>query len=131
MPIYFVAIVLKASRSLTLLPLHSLGFSSDTHSLFPRFKMSNCSSRCGSVVTKLTRYEVGVGSLALLSVLRIQRCQELWCRSQTWLRSCMAVAVAGSCRSDSTPSLGRSQTFMCCKHGPKKINRVINSHTNV
>ena len=24
----------------------------------------------------------------------VQHCHELWCRSQTWLRSCVAVAVA-------------------------------------
>ena len=37
-----------------------------------------------------------------LSVLRIQHCCELWCRSQTWLESCIAVAVgwASSCSSD-------------------------------
>ena len=32
-------------------------------------------------------------SLALLTGLRIQCCHELWCRSQTWLRSGIAVAV--------------------------------------
>ena len=31
--------------------------------------------------------------LASLSGLRIQCCRELWCRSQTRLRSCVAVAV--------------------------------------
>ena len=35
-----------------------------------------------------------VRSLALLSGLRIEHCCELWCRSQTQLRSCVAVAVA-------------------------------------
>ena len=35
-----------------------------------------------------------VQSLALLSGLRIQHCPELWCRSQMWLRSQVAVAVA-------------------------------------
>ena len=35
-----------------------------------------------------------VGSLASLSGLRIQRCHELWCRSQTQLGSRTAVAVA-------------------------------------
>ena len=37
-------------------------------------------------------------------------CCELWRRSQTWLRSHVAVAVAeaGSCSSDLTPSLGTS-----------------------
>jgi len=34
-----------------------------------------------------------VQSLALLSELRIQRCHELWCRSQKWPGSCVAVAV--------------------------------------
>ena len=40
-----------------------------------------------------------VRSLALFSELRIQHCHELWCRSQLWLRSGIAVAVveAGSC----------------------------------
>ena len=33
-------------------------------------------------------------SQALLSGLRIWHCHELWCRSQTWLRSGVAVAVA-------------------------------------
>ena len=58
-------------------------------------------------------------SLALLNGLRIWHCSELWCRLQTWLRSDVAVAVvvAGSCSSDSTPSLGSS---MCCGCGPKK-----------
>ena len=35
-----------------------------------------------------------VQSLDSLSGLRICRCSELWCRSQTWLRSDVAVAVA-------------------------------------
>ena len=34
-----------------------------------------------------------VRSLALLSGLRIQRCHKLWCRSQTWVQSRVAVAV--------------------------------------
>ena len=33
-------------------------------------------------------------SLALRSGLRIQRCRELWCRSQTWLEFDVAAAVA-------------------------------------
>ena len=49
-----------------------------------------------------------VRSPALLSGLRIQCCHELWCRSQMWLGSHIAVAVvqASSYNSDSTPSLG-------------------------
>ena len=39
-----------------------------------------------------------VRSLALLSGLRIWRCRDLWYRSQTLLRSCVAVAGAGPIR---------------------------------
>ena len=58
-------------------------------------------------------------SLASLSGLRIWRCPELWCRSKTWLGSRVAVAVvqAGSCSSDSNPSLG---TAICHGRDPKK-----------
>ena len=51
--------------------------------------------------------------------LRIQHCHELWCRSQRWLGSGIAVAVAqaGSCSSYSIPSLG---TSICCRCSPKK-----------
>ena len=35
-----------------------------------------------------------VQSLALLSGLRIWCCPELWCRSQTWLGSDVALAIA-------------------------------------
>ena len=68
----------------------------------------------------LTGIHKHVGSIpGLLSVLRIWRCRELWCRSQMWLRSCIAVAVAvaGSCSLDLTPSLG---TSICCRWNPKK-----------
>ena len=41
----------------------------------------------------LTNLTSRVQSLTSLSGLRIQGCFELWCRSQMWLRSCMAVAV--------------------------------------
>ena len=37
---------------------------------------------------------IGVPSLASLSGLRIPRCRELWCRSEAWLGSCVAVTVA-------------------------------------
>ena len=54
-----------------------------------------------------------------LSGLRIRRCCELWCPSQTWRRSAVAGAVAraGSYRSALTPSLG---TSVCRGCGPKK-----------
>ena len=60
-----------------------------------------------------------VGSLALISGLRIQHYCQLWCRLQTWLRPGIAVAVVqASCYSfDSTPSLGTSLCHECL---PKK-----------
>ena len=69
--------------------------------------------------TQLGSMRMRVRSLASLSGLRIHHCCELWCRSQMQLRSRVAVAVvqAGSCSSDSTPSLG---TSICCRCGPKK-----------
>ena len=54
----------------------------------------------------LTRICEDVGMIpVLLSGLRIWHCCELWYRSQTWLGSSVAVAVAqtGSCGSNSTP----------------------------
>ena len=39
-------------------------------------------------------HEDMVHSLALLRGLRIQRCHELWCGLQMWLRSGVSVAVA-------------------------------------
>ena len=51
-----------------------------------------------------------VQSLPLLRGLRIWRCRELWCRLQTWLGSCIAVAVAWAAgsTSDWTPGLRTS-----------------------
>ena len=56
--------------------------------------------------------------LALLSGLSIRCCRERWCRSQKWLRSHIAVAVAwaSSFSTNLTPSLG---TSICWKCGPK------------
>ena len=58
-----------------------------------------------------------VPSLASLSASGIQHYHELWCRSQTWLRSSVAVAVAyaGSYSSDSTPG---PKASMCCACTP-------------
>ena len=48
----------------------------------------------GSVVTNPSSiHEDAVQSLGSISGLRIRHCHELGCRSQTWLRSCIAVAV--------------------------------------
>ena len=59
---------------------------------------------------QLVSMRMQVGSLASLNALRIRRCRELWCRSQTLLGSGVAVAVAvvqaGSCSSNSTRSPG-------------------------
>ena len=64
-------------------------------------------------------HEVAVRSLNSLSGLRIRHCSELWCRSQTRLRSHIAVAVAwaGGYSCDSTPILG---TSICHGCGPKE-----------
>ena len=61
-------------------------------------------------------------SLALLSGLRIQHCRELCCRLQTWLRSCIAMAVVltGSYNSNSTSSLGTSISCRCVEEKKKK-----------
>ena len=65
-----------------------------------------------------------VQSLALLSGLRIQRCGELWQKLPTWLGSGLAVAVAmavaGSCSSDSTHCLGTSICHTCSPKKKKK-----------
>ena len=61
-----------------------------------------------------------VGSIpGLISVLRIWYCCELRCRSQTWLRSHVAVVVVqvSSFASESTHSLGSS---ICHEHGSKE-----------
>ena len=60
-----------------------------------------------------------VQTLASLSGLGMRRCCELWCRSQTQLGSCVAVALvqASSCSSNLTPGLG---TSICRGCSPKK-----------
>ena len=81
-------------------------------------KRSSC---CGSVVNK-SDYEVAGSIPASLSGLRVWRCCELWCRSQTRHRSGIAVAVvqASNYSSDQTPSLG---TSICHECGPKKTKK--------
>ena len=74
------------------------------------------------VVTQQKRIQLGttrlrVWSLASLSGLRIWCCRELWSRSQTWLRSGIAVALAGSNSSDLTLACW---TSICHRCGPKK-----------
>ena len=69
-------------------------------------------------------HEVVSQSLALLSRLRILCCCELWCRSQTWFVSHVAVAVAyaSSCSSDWTPSLEPPHAAGAALKGQKKKN---------
>ena len=47
---------------------------------------------CG-LQTRLVFMRMWVQSLASIRRLRIQCCRELWCKSQTWLRSRVAVTV--------------------------------------
>ena len=59
------------------------------------FEMPLLEFPCGSVVTtQLAAMRTQVRSLASLSGLRIWHCRQLWCRSQMWLGSCVAVVVA-------------------------------------
>ena len=74
-------------------------------------------------LTSPTRNDEVAGSIpGLAQWLRIQRCHELWCRSQMRLNSHVVVAVAwaGICSSDSTPTLG---TSTCHGYGSKKKKR--------
>ena len=59
---------------------------------------------------------------ALPNGLSIQHCCELLCRSQTWLRTSVTVAVvqASSCSSNSTPNM---RTSTCYKCGPKNLKK--------
>ena len=61
-------------------------------------------------VVQWKQIQLGTMRLRVQSLASIWWCCELWCRSQTQLRSCMAAAVveASSCSSDSTPSQGMS-----------------------
>ena len=70
----------------------------------------------------LASMRMRAGSLASLSELRIRHCCELWCRSQMWPGSYMAVAVAvaGGYSSDLNPSL---ETSICHGYGPKKTKK--------
>ena len=71
----------------------------------------------------LSGQQIRLGSwvryLALLNGLKIQRCRELWCTSQIWLRSRidMALAQTGCYSSNWTPSLG---TSICHGYSPRK-----------
>ena len=68
--------------------------------------------------TQLLSMRMWIRFQVSLNGLRIWCCYELWCRSQMWHGSHVAVAVAGSYSSNLTPSLG---TSICCRSGHKKI----------
>ena len=71
--------------------------------------------------------QIQLGAMASLSGLRIQHCPELKCRSQMQLGSGVAVAVAGSCSSNLTPSLATSiwRGYSPKKQKKKKINSML------
>ena len=81
---------------------------------------------------QIVSMRIRVQSLALgISGLGIWLCCELWCRSQMQLKSCIAVAVAlaSTCSSDSTPSLGTSICHKCgLKKRKKKRHLCVNVH---
>ena len=60
-----------------------------------------------------------VRSLVLLSGLRIRHCHELWCRLQTRLGSCVAVALVKACSYSSDQTLWPGNLHMP-KEWPKK-----------
>ena len=71
--------------------------------------------------SQLVSMRMRVRSLISLRGSRILHCPELWCRSQMWLGShiALAVASAGGYSSNSAPSLG---TSICHGCGPKKTH---------
>ena len=70
--------------------------------------------------TQVVSIRMRVQSQASHILSGIWHCHELWCRSKMWLGSCIAVAVAGSCSSNLTPSLG---TSICHGSGPRNGKR--------
>ena len=79
---------------------------------------------CSRKQIQLVTMRLQVQSLPLFSGSRIWRCHELWCRSQTQLGSCVAVAVVKvSCYScNLTPSL-RTSIYVGVALKIEKINK--------
>jgi len=84
---------------------------------FPSWLSRNKSNR---------NHEVAGSIPGLTQWVKIWCCHELWCRSQTWLGSCI-VTVASSC-SWFDPRLG---TSTCHRRGPKKEKENENTTLNI
>ena len=84
-------------------------------------KIQEGNSHCGAAEMNPTSTHEDVGSW-VLSGSGIWRCRELQCRSQTWLRPHVAVAVvqASSSSSNSTPNLRTSICLGCSSEKQKK-----------
>ena len=92
---------------------------------FPSFLWS---SPCGSAVTNLASIHEDAGLIpSLAQRVKDPGCCELWCRWQTRLGSCVAMAVSqgSSYRSDQTPSLG---TSIYHGYGPKNTQKIKNKN---
>ena len=88
------------------------------------------SSHCGAMETNPTSIHEDAGLIpGFTQWSGIWHWRELWCRLQTCLRPHIAVAVAGRCSSDSTPSL---RTSICYGCSPKKqsVDQSINQSIN-
>ena len=130
--IFIVPPILHAEQNkssfLKLRPWQNRATCKDSGSL-PLWRLVLQSSRCGTAEMNPTRtMRLQFQSLALLSKLGIWQSHELWYSLQTQLGSCVAVAVASNCSSDSTPSLGTSICWGCSpkKQGPHTQKLVLN-----
>ena len=75
------------------------------------------------VMNPLVSMRMRVQFIASLIGLGIRLCSDLWYRLQMWLESGVAVPVAGSCSSDSIPSLGISMCHTCSLKKQKKSKK--------
>ena len=88
--------------------------------IFKKKKKLAFPSWLSSQQTQLASMRMQVWSLTSISGLRIRHCPELWCRSQIWLESCVAVVYASNYRSNWTLAWEPPYTVEC---GPKKTKR--------
>ena len=73
---------------------------------------------------RLVSTRLQVRSLASLSPLRIRHCYELWCRSQTQLRSCIYVAPIRPLEWETTYDVGKALKTQkrSSRHGTAETN---------